>query len=304
MIIREEYPLSAVEDVLKKEISVVIIGTTSCEERCQKIKDTFRNTGAMIVAVDYKHDESKFHFSVITDPLPSTLKPTKENFANLFASKIKGHDKNVLIDLTSLQHPVIIVLLNILFNKIRPAHLFASYVKPKQYISRDELGKYNLTIGVSEPAGIPGLIRQRKENEIVIPFLGFEGDRLHNIIEDMTYDSIIPIVGFPSEDPSWQFESLRNCMQVLESACPDAEIRKCKSNSIYDAIATLDAINALYPEKNFVLLPLGIRPHTAACGIWAAKHKNARVLYDYVVESDRRSVGIGDVIVYHLSRYI
>ena len=68
--------------------------------------------------------------------------------------------------------------------------------------------------------------------------------------------------------------------------------------------ATLDEINALYPEKNFVLLPLGIRPHTAACGIWAAKHKNARVLYDYVVESDKRSVGTGDVIVYHLSRYI
>ena len=304
MIVREEYPLSAVEAVLKKDISVVIIGTSSCEERCQKIKDTFQDTGAMIVAVDYKHDEGKFHFSVLTDPLPSTFRPTKERFANLFASKLKGHDKNVLIDLTSLQHPVIIVLLNILFNKIRPAHLFAAYVKPKQYINRDELGKYNLTIGVSEPAGIPGLIRQRKDDEIVIPFLGFEGDRLHNIIEDMTYDSIIPIIGFPSEDPSWQFESLRNCMQVLESACPDAEIRKCKSNSIYDAIATLDEINALYPEKNFVLLPLGIRPHTAACGIWAAKHKNARVLYDYVVESDKRSVGTGDVIVYHLSRYI
>ena len=304
MIVREEYPLSSVEEVLKKDVTIVIVGTTSNEERCNKIRETFNGTDAMIVSVNYMHDEGKFNFSVLTDPIPTTLRPAKDNFATLFASKIRGHDKNVLIDLTSLQHPVIITLLNILCNKVRPAHLFAAYAKPGQYINRDELGKYNLTVSISEPGGIPGLIRQRKDNEIVIPFLGFEGDRLHNIIEDMTYESIIPIIGFPSEDPSWQFESLRNCMQVLESACPDAEIRKCKSNSIYDAIAILNEINMLFPEKNFVLLPLGIRPHTAACGIWAAKHKNVRILYDYVTEQDKRTVGIGDVIVYHLSRYL
>lgn len=304
MKVREEYPLSAVEDVLKNDLTAVIIGTNSEEERCLKIKSTFQNTSARIISVDYNHDKGKFAISIQNDSIPNIVRPSKEQFSGFLASKIKGYDKNVLIDLTSLQHSVIIVLLNVLCNKIKPAHLFAAYVKPEQYITRDDLGNYNLSISVSEPAGIPGLIRQQKNHEIVIPFLGFEGDRLHNIIDTMSYESIIPVIGFPSEDPSWQFDSLRNCMQVLESSCPDAVIRKCKSNSIYDAIATLEEINILYPDKNFVLLPLGIRPHTAACGLWAAKHKNVRVLYDYVVETAKRSVGTGDAIVYHLSRYI
>ena len=107
MIIREEFPFSAVEEVLKNDVSVVIIGTSSCEERCQKIHNTFRNTGSMVISVDYKHDESKFYCSILSDPLPTVMRLPKEKFAGIFASKLKGHSKNVLIDLTSLQHSVI-----------------------------------------------------------------------------------------------------------------------------------------------------------------------------------------------------
>lgn len=306
MIIREEYALPLVEKNLLDNVTAVIIGTTSQEERCGKIKDIFQNSNAKIISVDYDNSVERFSVSVLSDRVYNNAHPTKENFAGVFANKISGNTKSILIDLTSLQHSVIIVLLNIICNQIRPAHLFATYVKPQQYINRDNLGYYSFSSQVSEPAGIPGLIRQRKEHEIIIPFLGFEGDRLYNIVDsdNMTYESIIPIIGFPSENPTWQFEALRNCMKALDSACPDTEIRKCKSNSIFDALAVLDEIKELYPDKNFVLLPLGIRPHTAACGLWAAKNKNARILYDYVTEADQRSIGIGEAIVYHLSRFI
>lgn len=304
-MVREEFPLSAVESTLKNSVTTVIVGTTLQETRCKEIERIFRPTGTRIITVDYDHDTEKYSICVTNDPVPNTVRPSAEKFAGFFESRIRGYDKNVLIDLTSLQHSVIIVLLNVLCNQIKPAHLFASYVKPERYITRDSLGKYNLSLKVSDPAGIPGLIRQRKPNEVVIPFLGFEGDRLQNIIESMSYDAIVPVIGFPSEDPAWKFDALRNCMQILDNAYPEAEIQKCKANSIYDAMAILDEINELYPGKNFVLLPLGIRPHTAACGLWAATHKNnSRVLYDYVVETAQRSEGVGDAIVYHLSRFV
>lgn len=304
MIVREEFALSAAEETLKKLVTTVIIGTATRDERCEKIKTVFENTNARVVSVDYDHDLSKFHIAVLNDPVQQKYHPSKDQFAGFFLRAIEGHAKNVLIDLTSLQHVVIMVLLNVLCKQVRPAHLFATYVKPQRYITRDSLGKYSFSTQIFEAEGIPGLIRQRKDNEIVVPFLGFEGDRLQNIIETMTYERIIPVIGFPSEDPAWKFDALRNCMPVLDNACPDAEIRKCKANSIFDAIQILNEINDLYPEKNFVLLPLGIRTHTAACGLWAASRRNVRIIYDYATESDMRSEGIGDTIVYHLSRFL
>lgn len=304
MNIREEFAFDSVENSLKELITTVIVGPLSQEERCRKIRDAFGGTKAKIISIDYNHDTFSFRISNLNEKVKESYNSPKDKFPDFLSRSIAGYDKNILIDLTSLQHSVIMVLMGVLCNNIRPAHLFASYVKPKRYITRDELGKYNLSTEVSEPEGIPGLIRQRKENEVVIPFLGFEGDRLHNIIETMTYDTIVPVIGFPSEDPAWQFDSLRNCMAVLNSACPDAEIYKCKSNSIYDAINVIRAISDLYPDKFFVLLPLGIRTHTAACGLWAAKHKNTRIMYDYAIETEIRSEGIGDAIIYHLSRFI
>lgn len=304
-MVREEFSLSAVEKTLKESVTAVIIGTTLQEERCKEIGRIFQSTKAKIIAVDYDHEVERYRISVANDAISRATASTIECFPGFLANKISGYDENVLIDLTSLQHSVIIVLLNILCNQIKPARLFATYIKPERYITRDSLGKYDFTLKVSEPAGIPGLIHQRKSNEIIVPFLGFEGDRLQNIIESMSYDAIVPVIGFPSEDPAWKFDALRNCMQTLDNMCPEAEIKKCKANSIYDAMATLDEINDLFPGKNFVLLPLGIRPHTAACGLWAATHKrNSRVLYDYVVETTQRSKGIGEAIVYHLSKFV
>ena len=306
MIIREEFALTMVENELKRNITTVIVGTTSREERCKLIKDLFSKLQAKTIAVDYNHEDGLFDISVLTDPFPNSVHISKAQFVSVLANKIGNASENILIDLTSLQHSVIIVLLNSICKSIKPAHLFATYVKPQQYINKDNLGRYVLSSQISEPAGIPGLVRQRQNKEVVIPFLGFEGNRLQNFVDNdnMTYEAIIPVIGFPSEDPEWQFDALRNCMQALETAGPDAVIRKCKSNSIFDALAILDEIKELYPDNNYVLLPLGIRPHTAACGLWAAKNKNARILYDYAVEAEERSAGVGDTIVYHLSRFI
>lgn len=304
MKIREEFSFLSIEDHLKKDITAIIVGSGTQEDRSKKIANEFRNANVQVVCIDYNYDTQKYSVSLLNDPYSFSASPSHSNLPGSLMRALQGHTKSILIDITSLQHPVIIVLLNILRNTIKPAHLFASYVKPEQYLTRDNLGKYNFSAQVYEPAGIPGLIRQRKDHEIIIPFLGFEGDRLQNIVENMSYQVIIPIIGFPSENPSWQFESLRNCMQVLESTYPDAEIRKCKANSIYDAIYVLNEIEELYPDGNFVLLPLGIRTHTAACGIWAAKRKNVRILYDYATETTQRSTGIGETIVYHLSRFL
>ena len=303
MKIREEFNLSQLSSFLFSDLTTIITGSLSTDERCNLIKSMFDASGKEIISIDYDSMEEEYTLDIVGDPVPPSH-ISKDVFLSVLKTKLSGHERSILIDLTSLQHAVIIVLLNYLCNSIKPAHLFASYVKPERYLERDFLGSYIISSTIFEPAGIPGIIRQQRDNEIVIPFLGFEGARLKNIIENMSYESIIPVIGFPSEDPMWQFDALRNCMQVLESSCPDADIKKCKSNSIYDALFLLDNIEEAYPGRNFVLIPLGIRPHTAACGIWASSHKNARIVYDFAVETEKRSDGIGEVLIYHLSRFI
>lgn len=303
MVIREEYPYSKLQDYLKREITAVIVGIDRTEDRCQFIYNEF--TGRVsIIAFGYDHACKKFIIEHLNQTPIQRASVSQSGIAGILSKYLQGGQKNILIDLTSLQHAAIISLLDLLLNKVKPAHLFATYVKPEAYLTRNDMGKYSFSKQIYEPAGIPNLVRQQKEKEIVIPFLGFEGERFQNIIQDMTFEKVLPVIGFPSEDPAWQFEALRNCRQAIESTFPDAEIKKCKSNSIFDAIDVLNKIEECYPDNNFVLLPLGIRPHTAGCAIWAAPKKKARIIYDYATEVPNRAEGVSEIVAYHLSSFI
>lgn len=151
---------------------------------------------------------------------------------------------------------------------------------------------------------IPGMAARNKSNEVIVPFLGFDGDRLTNILEGMTYEDVCPIIGFPSDNPYWQFESLRNCMLVLKHTASEQNIRKCKANSVFDALQILDDILSDHLSRNFVLIPLGTRPHSAACAIFASKHKNVRIIYDYAQEAPVCSRGVRSATIYNVSQYL
>lgn len=151
---------------------------------------------------------------------------------------------------------------------------------------------------------IPGMAARNKSNEVIVPFLGFDGDRLNNILEGMDYDEVCPIIGFPSDNPYWQFESLRNCMLVLKHTASEQKIRKCKANSVFDALQTLDGILTDHPSRNFVLIPLGTRPHSAACAIFASRCQNVRIIYDYAQERPVCSRGVRSATIYNVSQYL
>lgn len=195
-------------------------------------------------------------------------------------------------------------IINILLTKIRVARLFLSYVKPLEYLNRTPYGKYEFYSKTFPAAMIPGMAARNKSNEVIVPFLGFDGDRLNNILEGMDYDEVCPIIGFPSDNPYWQFESLRNCMLVLKHTASEQKIRKCKANSVFDALQTLDGILTDHPSRNFVLIPLGTRPHSAACAIFASRCQNVRIIYDYAQERPVCSRGVRSATIYNVSQYL
>ena len=91
---------------------------------------------------------------------------------------------------------------------------------------------------------------------------------------------------------------------MLNGYQTEQKIRKCKANSVFDALQTLDGILTDHPSRNFVLIPLGTRPHSAACAIFASRCQNVRIIYDYAQESPVCSRGVRSATIYNVSQYL
>ena len=133
--------------------------------------------------------------------------------------------------------------------------------------------------------------------------MGFEGVRLKGILETVhSFEKLIPIVAFPSGTPQWYNVTMWNSMDILQSEGKNLSVYKCYSESIFDAVNLLDKV--ICQDETVVLAPLGTRPHSMACAIFACLHEATRILYDFVIESDHRAIGISEITIYHLTSFI
>ena len=126
---------------------------------------------------------------------------------------------------------------------------------------------------------------------------------MNGILEAVhSFEKLIPIVAFPSGTPQWYNVTMWNSMDILQSEGKNLSVYKCFSESVFEAVNLLNHIIA--QDETVVLAPLGTRPHSMACAIFACHHEATRILYDFVVESDHRAIGIADITIYHLSSFI
>lgn len=301
---REEYPYDSTKEYLHSNLSLIIVGPSCGEDRTHYIIDQFKETSIPIVTLHYDDVTNKYTIEYTVRNDTTRRLSDHVHLHSVLEGLPSISFRSVLVDITSLQHATIMYITHILLTKIRVAHLFMSYVKPEEYLNRTPSGKYELYTQTFPARAIPGMASRSKGDEIIIPFLGFDGDRFNNAIEGMSYEEITPIIGFPSDNPYWQIESLRNCMLALKDTGSEQNIRKCKANSIYDACHTLEEIIAEKPTKNFLLIPLGTRPHSAACAILYARHPNVRIIYDFAKEAPIRSKGVKSVAIYNLSPFL
>ena len=305
MLIREEYSFGKVKDYLDSNITCIIVGKVEneCDERNKFIYDYYRESKIAIIKVYYIDDERKFDIEIsFGDQIIQQKKVDAFGIINVIKLCPQELFLNVLIDLTSLQHISIMCVTKTMI-QYKPMRLFASYARPDQYIEYEDDRKYSLSLIYGEPQGVPGLTARYRRQEVLIPFLGFEEQRLNNIIGDKQYYAICPIIGFPSDEPFWQFEALRNNMYDIKTNNATSSIRKCRAYSVFDVYSEINNIKKAYREQDIVIAPIGSRPHTMGCTLFAIANK-CKILYDYVIEENVRTIGLRDVIVYHLSNFI
>ena len=302
--LNEEYLIENVRQYVEKNITLLIVGP-QMDERTKSVH-TELNNDVDCVRIEYLYEEAKFKIIYEKSMIPMEAMPLDlgKRLANLTNYGVDF--RNVLLDITSLQVPSIMSILRTMKMEeyCKPAKLFTAYAKPEKYLY-DNKKKYFFTSKFSEPASVPGFVSRIKENEVLIPFLGFEGSRIKNIIGEEQFKEVRPIIGFPSDDPMWQFETMKYCMEAIQEQRAESYIEKCKANSIFEAYYLLEKITRRNTGKNYVIAPLGTKPHSVAAVLFALQHsKDCRIIYDYAIENYETSCGVHNIVVTHVSFFL
>jgi hypothetical protein len=302
-VIKEEYSYKDISTYLKSSIDLLIVGNINIEERRSFFYNEFKDIISSVLFLE-REKGNKLNSTLLTNNIEH--KYQCDDISILLPIILQENsivNKNVLLDITSLDHVTIMTIFNILINKVRPKKLFAGYVCPMRYKGSKENYLFTLTSELEGIMTIPGLARIEKPSESVCVFLGFEGGRFQRIIELINETkNIYPIFSLPLINLNWMKISMWNSLDILKGHSSNSIIHKCSAESIFDALQLLDEISRI--ADNTVLVPLGTRPHSAGCAIFASTKKNTRIIYDYAVETHNRSEGIGNITIYNLTKLI
>lgn len=304
MFVREELDWEEIRYFLEECVTVAIVGPSK-DERSAYFPKLWSGWKCRLIELETTSD---CKLITIKSAINGTIdyNRTVELITGLrkYLTDIRRQMRVVCIDLSSLQHAVLMYLCKLLTQEIKPAQLFASYAQPLDYVSKSYLGDFSLSEEFLGLQPVPGYTRRIRGSRIrLLAFLGFEGDRLTKIIEEMDdVQKVIPVIGFPAFRPGWQARSLRNCMRAIRPE--DVDFYKCNATSVFGAYEIIDECRPRKSEEVYALAPLGTRPHSMACAIYAAKHPECLVRYDFPVEADPRSSGILRCVGYHLTTFI
>lgn len=300
-MIREEYNYQDVEDYFNKNNFLLIAGFPGDEDRSHYFYDIWSNQGKdLLLLKRLPNDMLEFRFI--------SKGYTKQQCIDLcvqtapLLNSISVGEKKVLLDMSSLDHVLIMFLTKQLVTCARPKAFFASYIRPDRYSNQSEDVGFSLSSRVSAVRAVPGFAKRESDTQTLCAFLGFEGVRLKGILEAVHgIENLIPVVAFPSGKPQWYNVTMWNSMDTLQSES-NLTTLKCFSESVYEAFSILH--KHIPPDSRLVLAPLGTRPHSMACALFACKHSNTRIIYDYVEESCHRAIGISNITIYHLTSFL
>lgn len=188
------------------------------------------------------------------------------------------------------------------------------YVEPKDYLkSSSPIGnlKYNLSDRTEGIAPLPGFARLTKKaddsNVVFVPLLGFEGDRLARVLEEVQAPSgrTYPVIGLPGFKPEYPFHSLEANIRYLDEKRSTSNIQYARANCPFSLYNLLVRTAEYFPESLIQVAALGTKPHALGAAIFAIKHPNhASLLYDHPIRSNRRTSGSGKLCIYDISRFL
>jgi len=319
MIYQQKFDLDEYSsEYFAEEIEILICGLredSANDERCKYVHRQLKGfkgaifylrTNESAESLEYEVRDASNNLLEKQDNL--TLIPDLKKFLNL--KNINSY--SVCIDITCLSQPILFLLIKLLLSETKPKKLFASYTEPKKYMKmsrvlsdEEEFDLYEQIVGNNY--SVPGFSKiNRNDNEILVAPFGFERQRLISVFENVEpKGGLIPILGFPSFVPGWDLTALYMNYKVLSDAESEQKVRFAEAASPFGIYKVLKDIHNTYSSDfNLLLAPLGTRPHALGIAIFATKHRNCHLIYDFPVEKVFRSEKVLKSSIYHLSQFI
>lgn len=234
--------------------------------------------------------------------------------ADELADAIKKFDKNIrtIIDITSMSHELLAILIAILNNQGQLTGTTLCYTGAKQYSFNTTEAEIWLSKGVNSIRsilGFPGEQLPSRPLHLVIP-MGFEVERALEVIS--AYEPAALSLGLGRREASISdahFESNTRFFRRLESFVKDQEI-ECETLSTFsfsciDPIDTKnDVANHLenHPDFNTVICPLNTKISTVGVALLCLERPEIQLCYAQPIEYNVEGYATPDewVTVVHL----
>ena len=110
---REEYKLEDMAEFLRQNLTLIIRGSKSIEDRSHYINDYFQETDIPNISIEYDLSTKLYTIQYVVGGIETTKRSQFSNFSVVLESMPNISFKNVLVDITSLQHSVIMFIMNI-----------------------------------------------------------------------------------------------------------------------------------------------------------------------------------------------
>jgi hypothetical protein len=301
-----------------KSIDLVFTGNSS-EIRSQKVISLIEEfyTGS-IYSINYEMELEKYSIVSSTKKISYRKEDLSANGKNLmfdFEKDLRKLDidgKVILIDITSLKHPLLFYFLYLLRNNFTPKKLFLTYTEPEEYVQQkieNVTKKFDLTEKFCSVKPLPGFLRISDHNKqkLLVALMGFEGNRFSKAFEDINPSTrkTYAIVGFPSFQPGWQYYVYSENQNPLEQSKAYLLIKRATANEPFSVYNILTDIKKNNSDFEINLAPIGTKPHSLGACMFAIDNTDVQIYYDFPAFGDKkRTIGVGTSFLYNLTDFI
>ena len=189
----------------------------------------------------------------------------------------------------------------------------ALYTEPGSYLpspSPVERLRFNLSERTLGPAPLPGFARislPAPDDAILVPMMGFEGDRLQRVLGELPYKErrTFPLLGIPGFKADYPFHSLEANASELARSPLHRNIQLARANCPFESFLALSQVVRDEAVNSVVVAMIGTKPHALGALIYAVKYPTETTLiYDHPVRSGSRTEGSGPLNVYDVSAFL
>lgn len=265
-------------------------------------------SGVRFYEVTYENDEEITVHDASSDAIVRLSLFDPESFLDHIASE---GSECLWIDITALAFGSWASLIRSAIDRGVPVTV--AYAEPAEYTSSPNPMRglqFNLSKRTTGLAPIPGFARlwaSGIEESILVPLLGFEGDRLQRVLEETDFDvrRTFPIIGVPGFRPEYPFISLDANSRSLNRSPLHRNIRLARANCPFEAFLAIENLRVEEQASHVTLAPIGTKPHALGALLQALRHpEGSTIVYDHPVRSERRTIGAANLCVYGVSDFI